>query len=380
VSLKKLTKYLFQSVFIQSLVLITLYFVIFEDEISLQIWTKHLNQASLISLLSLFGFSTWYLLAGSEKFHILNIPLTTITLVLLVVMSSVVMNPWNVEPIFLLILTLCISSVEFSSTVIRKRSLSFRASTAGLYVLLSIAVLLILADGNVVDKIGYYILGGVIVFLLVNINILCASSSTSSLVDLGFRADRLKVYGLQIFNLVGQRLDILLAITIFDASQLRDVVILKFFSTGILLYSSSLSFNFLDKFKRNFGVPDVADMRFINIVSFAIFIVYQSAAIALLLLYTPKISFFLFAFYIQVHSLVIFLVKYNVIVTARRRFNLLSIRIFFEVIVITLLGLVFGWNEMLILVAYPLTHLISYLILCVAVDDFFKKFRRLWIG
>lgn len=354
--------------------------MIFEDEISLQIWTKHLNQASLISLLSLFGFSTWYLLAGSEKFHILNIPLTTITLVLLVVMSSVVMNPWNVEPIFLLILTLCISSVEFSSTVIRKRSLSFRASTAGLYVLLSIAVLLILADGNVVDKIGYYILGGVIVFLLVNINILCASSSTSSLVDLGFRADRLKVYGLQIFNLVGQRLDILLAITIFDASQLRDVVILKFFSTGILLYSSSLSFNFLDKFKRNFGVPDVADMRFINIVSFAIFIVYQSAAIALLLLYTPKISFFLFAFYIQVHSLVIFLVKYNVIVTARRRFNLLSIRIFFQVIVITLLGLVFGWNEMLILVAYPLTHLISYLILCVAVDDFFKKFRRLWIG
>lgn len=374
--LKKLAKYFFQAVLVQSLVLISLYFVIFEDETSLQIWMKHLNQASLISLLSLFGFSTWYLLAGREKFHILNILLSTVTLAFLVVMSSLVINPWDVEPIFLLILALCISSIEFSSTVIRKRSQPFRASTVGLFVLLSVAALLIIGDGNVVDKIEYYIFGGVIVFILINIDILSTSSSTSSLVDLGFRADRLKVYGLQILNLVGQRLDILLAITILDASQLRDVAILKFFSTGILLYSSSLSFNFLDKFKRNFGVPDVADIRFINMVTVAFFIVYQSAAIILLLLYTPTVSFFLFAFYIQVHSLVIFLVKYNVIITAKKRFDILSIRILFQVIVVILLGLVFGWTEMLILLAYPLTHLLSYVMLYVASGGVVIKFGR----
>lgn len=374
--LTKLTKYFFQAVLVQSLVLISLYFVIFEDETSLQIWMRHLNQASLISLLSLFGFSTWYLLAGKEKFHIHNILLSIVTVALLVVMSSIVMNPWNVEPIFLLILTLCISSIEFSSTVIRKRNQPFRAAIVGLFVLLSVAALLIIGDGSVVDIIEYYILGGVIVFLLVNIKILSTSSSTSSLVDLGFGADRLKVYGLQILNLVGQRLDIFLAITILDASQLRDVAILKFFSTGILLYSSSLSFNFLDKFRRNSGVPDLADIRFINMVTVAFFVVYQSAAIILLILYIPTISFFLFAFYIQVHSLVIFLVKYNVIVTAKKRFDILSTRIIFQVIVIILLGLVFGWTEMLILVAYPLTHLSSYVMLYVTSGGVFRKFGR----
>jgi hypothetical protein len=176
---------------------------------------------------------------------------------------------------------------------------------------------------------------------------------------------RAKIFGLQILNLIGQRFDIWLGLTIVSGAALRDISILKVFSTAVLFFSSSLSYNFLAAFARQRGHLSLPQKRLLVEFTILFFVLYQVGIFALIKIYNPTIDLARFLFYLQMHAIIILIIPINTILTSKRKFDFLALRIIVQAVLLSLLGSIYGFNLEFILIIYPIVHLVSYALMLI---------------